>query len=116
MEFELIHSLAQRGPVNSLPDEQLDFPIFKGDLIVSFESDHSEFGYDLIRVFLAYYKDQWGLLIVKNWCSVGPYSAEGTQEEFYSLTEGIKFLSLNGVGLFKTIQYLAKNIPSPPST
>jgi len=89
--FIQIPHLLRRGAVESLPNEQLNVPIFQATkALLRFWTNENNMGRDKVKVFLAHHQQKgWGFMRYLHWYpeSESGYTAEGSESQFLLLPE-----------------------------
>lgn len=96
-EFSIQKTLAQRGPVERLPESSVTGILLVGNhSLYRGEENHSHYGCDLVELYPAVHNGQHAFLLVEEWSPAEGYSASGIQETILPLEEGVKFLVEQG--------------------
>ena len=97
IEYVEKRTLANRGPVDPLPDEEVE-----GELLMSetpaleWESGHIRTGHNACSLYPAYSNGVRSWVLRKDWCAATGYCASGTIEFVIPFSEGIEILVKHG--------------------
>lgn len=111
MQYEEKRTLLCRGAVDQLPEEKVNGILLVGKTICQYESNHSHYGNDVTSLAPAFQNGDRGFLIKNSWCPAPGYCAEGTEEHFISLQEGIEILIK--IGAYEHLFKKEEPIPAP---
>ncbi len=97
MNFKEQKTLLRCGPIDQQPDEAVNGTLLVAEeQLVSWEQDHSQYGYNRCSLRAAIQNGERGFLLRKVWQACGHYSAEGTSEHFLPLQQGLESLVRHG--------------------
>jgi len=99
MLFQEWETLACRGPVDPLPDREVDGTLLVGEKpIGEWPANHSDCGRDNVEVFPAYHNGGKAFVVREEWQPDYDrgYNAQGTDEYILSFEDGVKLLLEHG--------------------
>lgn len=94
MVFKIKTHLAQRGAIESEPDEYVGGILLVGKSVITYtEYERApKYGHDYVTLSPAVYKGEKAWLICKTWQPARGYCAYGSYEKILSFDQGIKIL------------------------
>lgn len=96
--YARIHTLQTRGPIEGMPDREVDGVLFSADQsILDWEGAHKDAGHDQFTLWPAYHNGAQCWILSRRWVAAHGYSAWGTQTDIIPLEEGIAILVDRGV-------------------
>lgn len=96
--YKQIRTLRTRGPIEQLPDREVDGALLVGQQpAIEFEDRHSEAGWDLVALYPAFHDGAQCWLELRRWCAAHSYCAAGVQERVVPFEDGVQIFLERGV-------------------
>jgi len=96
IEYVEKRTLANRGPVDPLPDEEVEGLLIAKKPALEWSSGYNRYGHDSCSLYPAFSHGERSWVVMKDWIPASGYCASGAIEFVIPFSEGIEILVKHG--------------------